>query len=148
MQNIIRKVTNVLNTREKQWNEKQTEFSAICIKEKMQKAVRQKDYVRKLLETCKSWGEPCVTSDELIAETDAKQGKQGQIVKTELTFYINTNKLDMIARTDLFKLNKINHEERLENLLVLLSDEDIACGSVADLLTNADALKNIKEFYH
>ena len=89
-----------------------------------------------------------MTSDELIAATDAKQGKQGQIVKTELTFYRNTNKLDMIARTDLFKLNKINHEERLENLLVLLSDEDIACGSVADLLTNADALKNIKEFYH
>ena len=28
--------------------------SAIRIKEKMQKAVRQKDYVRKLLETCKS----------------------------------------------------------------------------------------------
>ena len=51
VQNIIRKVANVLNTRKKQWNEKQKELSAIRIKEKMQKAVRQKDYVRKLLET-------------------------------------------------------------------------------------------------
>ena len=54
VQNIIRKVTNILNPREKQWNEKQKELSAIRIKEKMQKAIRQKDYVRKLLETCKS----------------------------------------------------------------------------------------------
>ena len=50
----------------------------------------------------------------------------------------------MIARPDLFKLNKISHEERLENLLVLLSDEDIASGSVADLPTNEDALKTFK----
>ena len=71
---------------------------------KMKKVVRQKDYVRKLLETCKSWGGPCVTSDELIAATDAKPGKQEQIVKTELTFYRNTHKSDMIARSDLFKL--------------------------------------------
>ena len=39
----IRKVVNVLNTIEKQWNEKQKELSAIRIKEKMLKAVRQKD---------------------------------------------------------------------------------------------------------
>ena len=53
VQNIIRKVANVLNA-EMQWNEKQNKLSGICIKEKIQKAVRQKDYVRKLLETCKS----------------------------------------------------------------------------------------------
>ena len=45
---------------------------------------------------------------------------------------------------DLFKLNKISHEECLENLLVLLSEEDIACGSVADLPTNPDVLKTLK----
>ena len=50
----------------------------------------------------------------------------------------------MKARPDLFKLNKISHEELLENLLFLLSDENIACGSVADLPTNADALKTLK----
>ena len=76
VQNIIRKVENVLNTREKQWYEKQKKLSAICIKEKIQRTVRQKDYVRKLLETCQSWGGPCVTSDELIAATDFRPGKQ------------------------------------------------------------------------
>ena len=56
VQNIIRKVANVLNTREKPWNEKQKELPAIRIKEKMQEAVRQKDYARKLLETCQKLG--------------------------------------------------------------------------------------------
>lgn len=54
----------------------------------------------------------------------------------------------MIARSDILKLNKNSHEEHLDNLLVLLSDENVACGSMADLPTNADVLKtlNIKEF--
>ena len=38
----------------------------------------------------------------------------------------------------------INHEEHLGNLLLFLSDEDIACSSVADLPANADALKTLK----
>ena len=63
--------------------------------------MRQKDCARKLLETCKSLGGLCVTSDELIAAIDAKPGKQEQIVKTELTFYRNTRKSDMIACPDL-----------------------------------------------
>ena len=54
----------------------------------------------------------------------------------------------MIARSDILNLNKNSHEEHLDNLLVLLSDENVACGSMADLPTNADVLKtlNIKEF--
>ena len=114
MQNIIKKAANVLNTEKN--SGMRNKRSAIRIKKKMQKAVRQKDYVRKLLETCKSWGGPCVTSNELIAAIDAKPGKQKQIVKTELTFYGNIYKSDMKARLDLFKLNKISHEERLDNL--------------------------------
>ena len=83
-----------------------------------------------------------MASDELIAAIDAS--KQEQFIKMELTFYRNTYKSDMIAHPDLFKLNKISHEERLKNLLVLLSDEDIGCGSVADLPAYADALKTSK----
>ena len=92
VQNMIRKVANDLNTREKQWNEKQKELSAIRIKEKMQKTVRQKDYVRKLLETFKGCGGLCVTSDEIITAIDANPGTQEQIVKAEFTFYRNSHK--------------------------------------------------------
>ena len=57
-----------------------------------------------------------MTSDELTAAIDAKPGKQEQIVKTELTFYKNIHKSDMIANPDLFKLNKASYEERLKRL--------------------------------
>ena len=36
---------------------------------------------------------------------------QEKIVKVELTFYWHTHKLEVIARPDLFKLNKTTHEE-------------------------------------
>ena len=85
-----------------------------------------------------------MTSDELIAAIDAKPGKQEQTATTELTFYRNIHKSDMKAFPDLFKLNKISHEERLGDLLVLLSEETIACGSVVDLPTNAETLKTLK----
>ena len=73
-----------------------------------------------------------------------KPGKGERLVKTELILYRNTHKLDRIARPDSFKLNKISYEKRLENLLVFLSDEDMACGSMADLPTDADVPKTLK----
>ena len=49
----------------------------------------------------------------------------------------------MLTRPDLFKLNKVTHEERLGNLMILLSDDDNATGSIADLPSNEDALKGL-----
>ena len=48
---------------------------------------------------------------------------QENIVKVELKYYKHTHKADVTARPDLFKLNMIGHQERLENLCTLLSDE-------------------------
>ena len=56
----------------------------------------------------------------------AKPDPQGKIVKTELTFYCTTHKMGMLARPDLFKLNKITHQEHLKNLMILLTDNDYA----------------------
>ena len=49
----------------------------------------------------------------------------------------------MLTRPDLFKLNKVTHEERLGNLMILLSDDDNATGSIADLPSHEDALKGL-----
>ena len=54
----------------------------------------------------------------------------------------------MIARPELFKLIHITHEERLENLFILLSDNQnvatLSTASVIDLPTDDDALQAIK----
>ena len=74
----------------------------------------------------------------------AKPDPQGKIVKTELIFYCTTHKMGMLARPDLFKLNKITHQEHLKNLMILLTDNDYATASIADLPSNEDALTIIE----
>ena len=64
-------------------------------------------------------------------------------MKAELAYFRQTHKPDMIGRPDLFKLNTISSEERLKNLMILLSDRDNSTGTVIDLPTNADVLQMI-----
>ena len=113
------------------------------IQAKFEKLSNQKDNSRKLLENCKSWGGPCVSAEELETILLAKPDNQDRIVKAELAYFRQTHKPDMIGRPDLFKLNKISSEERLENLMTLLSDRDNSTGTVVDLPTNADVLQMI-----
>ena len=110
---------------------------------KFEKLSNQKDNSRKLLENCKSWGGPCVSAEELQTILLAKPDTQDRIVKAELAYFRQTHKPDMIGRPDLFKLNIISSEERLKNLMILLSDRDNSTGTVIDLPTNADVLQMI-----
>ena len=77
----------------------------------MQKAMRKKDYLRKLLDTYKSWGGPSLTSEKLIAESNAKTRQTRTTCQDRIDII-----LDRIARPDSFKLNKISYEKRLGNL--------------------------------
>ena len=112
------------------------------IQAKLEKLNNQKDYSRKLLENCKSWRGPCVLA-EVQAIHLPNADIQGRIVKVELGNFRQIHEPDMIARPDLFKLNKISNEEQLENLMILLSDRDNLNGTVVDLPTNADILQMI-----
>lgn len=69
-----------------------------------------------------------VTQEELELVLENRSDMQEKIVKVELTYYRYTHKPDVIARLDLHRLNKISHEERLENLLVILTDTDNSTG--------------------
>ena len=111
------------------------------IQAKLEKLNNQKDYSRKRLENCKSWRGPCVLA-EVQAIHLPNADIQGRIVKVELGNFRQIHEPDMIARPDLFKLNKISNEEQLENL-ILLSDRDNLNGTVVDLPTNADILQMI-----
>ena len=52
--------------------------------------------------------------------------------------------MDMLARPDLFKLNKMTDQEHLKNQMILLTDDDYTAGSIADLPSNEDAFTIIK----
>ena len=113
------------------------------IQSKFKKFSNQKDISGKLLENCKSWGGPCVSAEELETIFLAKPDNQGRIVKAEFAYFRQIHKPDIVARTDLFKLNKLSSEERLKNLMILLSDRDNSTGTVVDVPTDADVLQMI-----
>ena len=60
---ISRKISLILADRETVWNDKQQ----MKLKERLElkKAQKAKDYTKKLLQDCKSWGGPCTSVDEL-----------------------------------------------------------------------------------
>ena len=139
---LTRNITSLLDTRGKKWDDTQRQKQKERIKLKAMKTAKSKDYIRKLLSDCKTWSGPCTSGEELLAVIKARPCKAEFIVKIEMAYYAHTHKMDKIQRPDLFRLNGITHDEKLENLVVLLSDDnDNSRASVANLPNNDDILK-------
>ena len=105
------------------------------------------DYVTKLLGTCKTWGGPCCCRYELITVLEKNPDKVKTIVKAEMPFYAHTHKADRPTRPELFRIVRIDVNEQLENLCVLLSNEDSSASrsslAEVDLPSNDDALRSL-----
>ena len=62
---ISRKMSLILAERETKWNATQDMQMKERLELKLKKSQKAKDYTRKLLEDCKSWGGPVTSTDEL-----------------------------------------------------------------------------------
>ena len=62
---ISKKISLILAAKENVWNKKQEAKLKERLQLKLQKAQKSKDYVKKLLQDCKSRGGPATTTDEL-----------------------------------------------------------------------------------
>ena len=59
-----------------------------------------------------------------------------------MAYYVQTHKQEKINTPDLFRINKITYEEKLKNLMILLSDENqVSTASIANLPSNSNVLK-------
>ena len=143
---ISRKISVLLSEREAKWNEKQQLKLKERLEVKLKKATKSKDYTKKLLQNCKSWGGPCTSIDELRLILNNKGDQEIFIVKTELAYYVHTHKAHRIARPDLFKQNGIAHDEKLINLALLLEENDhnVTC-TIADLPTNKEVITALED---
>ena len=110
---ILRKISEILSSRELKWDAEQKQKLKNKIEEKLEKVKKSQDYTSKLLKDSKSWGGPCTSDDELISILHCNLQKQEQIVKTELAFYSHSHHSERIASPELFKMNRISHEEKL-----------------------------------
>ena len=93
---ISRKICLILSDRENSWNEKQQVKLKERLKLKLKKSQKAKDYTKKLLQDCKSWGGPCTSVDELHQVLN-KKDNHIHILKTEMAYYAHTHKADKIA---------------------------------------------------
>ena len=128
-----------LNKREEEWTMEQKVLHRKKIEEKTQQARHSSEYTNKLLQKCKSWGGPVTSVEELSGILEGKPNISDHIVRTELAYYRDTHKADVIANPRLFKLNKISSEDRLANFFVLLNGHSNKVEQIP-LPNNADAL--------
>ena len=133
-----------LNKREEEWTMEQKVLHRKKIEEKTQQARHSSEYTNKLLQKCKSWGGPVTSVEELSGILEGKPDISDHIVRTELAYYRDTHKADVIANPRLFKLNKISSEDRLANSFVLLNGHSNKVEQVP-LPNNAAALVEVEE---
>ena len=139
---FLKKISAILNEREKNWSEKQALLNKSKIEEKMKKAKKHSNYVYRLLVSCKSWGGPVTTVEELDKILFENSNLREKIVRTELSYYKHMNKSEVIANPSFFKINKISHSERLINFCILLNDNSPT--ESQNLPDNSDALKILR----
>ena len=134
-------IKSVLAKRESSWRSEQRALLRERLQRKLANSQHQSDYVRRLLIECRRWGGPCSTVDELLRILRTNSDYDELIVRTELSFYKHSHASDVTARPELYKLVKVSHAERLENLCVLLSDDTLVASDVASIAylpTNAE----------
>ena len=144
---LTTKIHKVLTDREHYWSIEQKQLQKLRIERKVNEAKKDQDYTTKLLQACKSWGGPCTTANELEVVLSRRNDLSEKIVKTELSYYRKTHQSEKHNVPELFKLTKISHEERLENLFILLSDEkriaSMSSAAILDLPTNEEVSQAI-----
>ena len=90
-------IASILSNWEETWTANQKERLQQRLQEKLIKCRKAKDYTKKLLDSCKSWGGPCTSVDELHEILREKAHEQELSVKTEHSYYVLTHKLDKTA---------------------------------------------------
>ena len=105
------------------WNPEQNECADNHMEKKIADGIRQRSYLNRLLSKCKTWNGQCTSVQELQRVLSIHGDIEQQIVRTELSYYKHTHPADVTARSHLFSLNTVTHEQRLDNLCCLLDDE-------------------------
>ena len=113
-------------------------------KNKKQKIIQNTQ--KKLLQACKTWGDPCITPNELELCIQNKPDISEKIVKGELSYYVHPHQSKRNMEPTLFKI-MIQHDECLESLLLFLIDKNSLVNSshasVLDLPTKDNLSKKV-----
>ena len=143
IESTTRKINMILNIKEKYWTEEQKKLQSLRIQKKITESKAVCDYTQKLLKSCKQWGGPVVTPNELEEIVGKHSDLAEKIIKTELSYYCRTHECQRRLNPDLFKI-MITHDERLENLLILLGNNDNVASSSSSSIVDLPTLDELK----
>ena len=118
-----KKSARQLAEREATWNEGQKRLRQENDMKKSEKAKGVHAYQRRVLQNCKTWGGPCVSVDDLN-QALLKAPDEAFCVTQELTYYKLSHPTEYSANRHLFRVRGINHEEKMDNLRYILSNEE------------------------
>ena len=142
---VSKKIFAILRKRETQWNEVQKQKLKEKLELKLEKAIKAKDYVKKLLTNCKSWRGQCPSSAAVLQQVIKENpNKQKTIVQTEIAFYSHTHKSQKIAWTRFISIG-IPHEKKLINLAILLDDDVTSSHTMLTFLQMMTYQKSFQE---
>lgn len=127
MQSTTRKINKILKRKESEWTEEQKKLRSLWIQKKIAESQSLLSYTKN-----------CSKHAELEVIISKHSDLGDKIVKTELSHYCKTHESERGNNPDMFKI-MIPHDQRLENLLILLGDNNYIATAesslVLDLLT-------------
>lgn len=112
------------NKHEDEWSKFQGKLHDSKINEKTKKAHNQSLHTLKLLKQHKLWKRPAISAAKLKEILQIIGDISEKIVETEVSYYRNTHKSEVMLQHDLFKVYKTSHEEGLVNLGIFLGQEN------------------------
>ena len=88
---LTRKIQSMLFHREADWTKGQRELQTERIMIKMGKAKKEQEFTKRLLESCKSWGGPCTTPNQIEITLNANPDKMEKIIYKQNCLIIDTH---------------------------------------------------------
>ena len=96
IESTTRKINSILKEEEEDCTAEQKILQALRIQQKIAESKTTCDYTRRLLKSCKTWGDPVAIPNELEAIVSKHSDLAEKIVKTELSYYCRTHESQRI----------------------------------------------------
>jgi hypothetical protein len=144
----IKAIKKLLDAQQKEYSRSQEErfMSNIDKSHNDQLKILEKSHA--LLQTCRTWGGPCTTVQELkmgIQLCKIKKVPLKKMLKSEISMRKVTSPRDVIDRPQLYKLNKLTEDELQRNFTTILQTK---FKDVQEMPDEDDILNIIKDAFN
>ena len=136
-------LARIVGAREMSHNAQQREVLELKIQKKNATKLRVEKLTMQLLQKCKSWGGPFIDGEALVhaLNREANEVTRKSMVRIEVQYFKRLTSHLLALEPDLFKINNIEYELQLANLIRIIDGGcDTDTGELVNLPTAVDVL--------